>query len=546
MNNEYIEECKENAILKKKLEIELLQTKSAFLPIETSTFENNVYLSTFPGTLESHELVMEWIRELRLGNDYKDVLIHQISSHEAFIALYAVNSLRRNKNPNFLYYHGVVEIKGEESLLSIKEQIKKSPKLESIEKSTYYALTEDLFTEEENYDMFSLSFRDVCEKENWIVIVSYYISILLALSNANKDILYTNYDLNLDNIMMRNMNNPIFDVEYNFNNSNVWVTNYGYVPTITRYSKSYTKVYVENVLKSFGYNNISQIPYEPKGIYCDRGFVISDAYALLMYILECTHEKNIEAYEKIKIFHNFFSKDEPNKHFKSRYFVPYFDKTSNMTIERYIKYILKIYPEFVLSEPKNDVLRCIGFNLEIKSKTLDYYTIKNTIQLYDYIKYYTSFVNPENESILFEIVDRGIKHYNKYYEKDNVNNDIDRINTIEFELYQHSVLFEFPENIDIMDNPKYIRIFSEYINSCIKYFNTWERVRIGMKIMTYLEKNSELIKDMNQSYKKVIDDNEEYYLDMYRNLINIRQKFRNNLSLYKKYKNQILFLETLE
>jgi hypothetical protein len=522
MDEQYLIECKENAIWKKNLELEILHNHSISIPIASSEFENYVYFN--PNSLESRELVMEWVRDVRLGSNYKDMLYHQISSHEGFMGLYTLNSLRQSKNPNFLYLHGITGVKEKENTI-------------------FYALSEDLFYEE---DIFSLSFRDICSKENWVSILNYYLSLLHSLSDANKKIQYSNYDLNVDNIMMRNMNSAIFDVEYIFDDKSIWVTNYGFIPTITRFSKSYCKIPIGNIPKSFGYNNISQIPFENKGIYCDRGFVITDAYSILMGILETTYKSNIEAYNKLKILHLFFFKDEPHLLFKDRYFLHYRENTSQLDINNYIKFIYKKFPEFLSFSPKNDVIRCIGSKLEIKSKSLDYYSVKNTIQLYDFLNYYTNMINEYNENDITDIINKGIVYYNKFYEKENGKKDYNRFLSIEFLLQQRNFIFEAPEEILIYNTKDFNEVYQSYIENCIYYFNCWERLKTGIKIYDYLKSNSDLIKSLNEKFNSMYTLNFEYYDSVYKSLIKLRTFLRKNLSLFSSYKKQILFLETLE
>jgi hypothetical protein len=552
MDEKYLEECKENAIRKKKLELEILHTKSLTVPIESSIFENYTYFNSSPGTLESYELVMEWIRDVRLGANHRNMLFHQISSHEGFVGLYALNSLRRNKNPNYLYFHGIVEIKGKETTeypMSPKNKASPvaSPKIDYDDivrnNSTFYTLSEDLFSDEA---MFEYSFKDICVKDNWIMIMSYFLSLVLSLYNANKDISYTNYDLNIENIMMKNMSVSMFDVEYNFEDENLWVTNYGYIPTITRFSKSYTKILFENVPKSFGYNNLSQIPFEEKGIYCDRGFIITDVYSLLMGILEATYLHNKDAYNHLKVLLNFFTKEEPVKLFAKRYFIPYCNLTENLRIEDFVKYIFKVYPEFKCYRPKNDVIRCIGTKLEIKSKSIEYYTIKNTIQLYDLIKYYSSFTNEDNSDSVVSIINKSIQYYVKFFEKENLIRDVERLKNILNILSNKSIIFEVPDSPDIFRNKNYSNIFKEYLNHSILYFNTWERLNISIKIMNYIFKSSEIFKEIYENYQKIHSDNKEYYEYMYQNLISFRAFFRRNLNFFRLYKKQVLFLESLE
>jgi len=524
MQEQYIEECKINALRKKELELQLLHNKSVILPILNSSFENYIYFSSSPGSIESNEIIMEWIRDVRLGLNPNKYLIHQISSHEGFVCLNTINLLRKNKNPNYIYYHAVAEIKDEKS-------------------SSFYTLSEDLFEEE---DIFNLSFRDICETESWETILEYYIALLLSLYNANKDVNFANYDLNLDNIMMRKVSNNKFDVEYEFDDRIIWITNNKYVPTMTRFSKSYINIFIEEIPKSFGYNNISQLPFETKGIYCDRGFVISDAYTLLMHILEFTYEKNKEVYEKLKPLLSFFTKKQPTELFSNRYFLPYLDKTENLNLKDYITYVYKNYKELFKFNPVNDVLKCIGYKLEVKSKSLEYYTIKNTVQLYDLIRYFSDFITEDNKEDIIYIINKSINYYSKFYEKDNIKRDLERIEEIEDCLKNHNVIFEAPEYLSILKSPRYSKILTNYINSCVLYFNTWERLKIGIKIMSYLCSTSPIFKELYDKYVEIMENNKDYYHTMYINLINIRKIFRNDINLIIQYKTQILFLESLE
>lgn len=524
MQEQYIEECKTNALRKKALELELLHNKSVILPILNSSFENYIYFSSSPGSIESNEIIMEWIRDVRLGLNPNKYLIHQISSHEGFVCLNTINLLRRNKNPNYIYYHAVAEIKDEKG-------------------SNFYTLSEDLFEED---DIFNISFRDICEKEKWETVMEYYISLLLSLYNANNDVNFANYDLNLDNIMMRKVSDANFDVEYEFDDRIVWITNKGYVPTMTRFSKSYINISIDGIPKSFGYNNVTQLPFETKGIYCDRGFIISDAYTLLMYILESTYEKNKDVYEKFKPLLHFFTKKEHIELSSDRYFLPYLDKTENLNLKDFITYIYKIYKELFKFNPSNDVLKCIGYKLEVKSKSLEYYTIKNTVQLYDLIRYFSEFITEDNKEDIICIINKSINYYTKFYEKDNIKRDLERINEIDECLKNHNVIFEAPDCLDILKNTRYSNILLKYINSCILYFNTWERLKIGIKIMSYLCSTSPIFKELYDKYVEIMENNKDYFHTMYINLINIRKIFRADINLIKQYKNQILFFESLE
>ena len=92
--------------------------------------ETKVFLPTLPGSLENTELILEWIREIRDKDEtmkLEHIFENEISSHEGFVSICALNNLRRNHIPNFMYYYGVLEKDGkyyaitEEFAASFKE-----------------------------------------------------------------------------------------------------------------------------------------------------------------------------------------------------------------------------------------------------------------------------------------------------------------------------------------------------------------------------------------------------------------------------------------
>ena len=265
-----------------------------------------------------------------------------------------------------------------------------------------------------------------------------------------------------------------------------------------------------------------------------------------MEILETTYKHNNKAYINLKRLSKFFFKEEPTEKFSGKYFIPYYDETSKLDIDTFISFILRLYPEFLSFKPKNDVLRCIGNNLEIKSKTFNYYSVKNTIQLYDFIKYYTTLMDDYNDSEIITLLNNGIQHYNKFYEKENTIKEYNRNLSIEFNLFNHNKLFIPPDSIEIYTNESFLKTFKSYTENCIYYYNCWERLNVGMKIYKYLKDNSELFKFFDENFKHIYDNNIDHYNLLYQNLIEYRTFLRKNMDLFLHYKNQIIFLETLE
>lgn len=529
-DGKYINDCILNAKRKFDLELDLLYTKSTTLPITVNDFPSLLCFSTLPGSLESTNMVNEWIMNMRLEGLSDEEILNgsNVTPHDAFVTLYALNSLRRHKIPNFLFYHAVIESKMDD------EEVCKN----------FITLNEYNFGEETEEDW--CNFEEICEECAFEEILSYFVSILFSLYNAHKEFEYTHYELSPTNIIMKPIHNYPFDVEYNYDGMTCWVTNYGYVPLITNHNKSYVKVIADEKLKSFGYNDHNVVPFETKGIYTDRGFVITDAYRLLMNILEITRKTDIKIYNKFRPIFEFFYKDDPIKFLNRNFFIPYYTKIANLNLNDFIRHIITIYPWVVSIDSKYDVLRCIGNKLEIKSRSFSYYSIKNSIQLYDFLKFYSHYSDENNRKSIQKIMNEGIDFYTKFFENENLKKEKNLQQKMRDFLYDHPTLYEISDNFDIFETNKYTKILIEYLETSVGYVNTWEKVKIKYKIFYYIKMCNDEYGFLAEDYKKMIDDNQIYYDMLYQSLINIRSMFRSNLHLYSKFSQQILFLETLE
>ena len=539
----YIEECKRNSSKKSEIELELLYSKNFNLPISSNMLETKVFLPTLPGSLENTEIILEWIREIRDKDEavkLEDIFENEISRHEGFVSICALNNLRRNHIPNFMYYYGVLE--KDNKYYAITEEFATSFK--EIRNINIEKYDETSSIESINSEVF-MDFDYICENEDPTTVLSYFLCILMTLYTANKEFNYTNYSLTCKAITMKFITASTFDVEYKFEGDTLWISNNKYIPLIKDNSTSYVKLVVDDTLKSFGYNNLEDIPYEAKGVHCDKGFVITDAYKLLIDIMEVTKISNPEVYDKFVPLYSYFSKESPDKCFGKNNFIPYYSKTSDLHIRRFIKYTLNIYPDLVSVVPKNDVLRCIGTNLVVKSKHLNYYTIRTVIQLYDFLKYYSFHSNESNTNIIQDLVNFGMTYYSRYFEKKNLKRETNIQQKIRDILYNQSTLFEVPFDIKILQNEKYTEILCKFLKSSVTYYNTWDKSKTKYKIFDFLRKTNPDYELIFEDYCKMMNDNYEYYQNITNNLIEIRDMFRQNLHLYKNYTKEIIFLESL-
>lgn len=494
----YIKASKINALSKKDLEAQLLNRKRSLLPITFSNSPTYVYYNPDDYNLESDELVNEWVRDLRINDEDRETLMHNVSGHDAFTTLFSLNNLRKAGVPNFLYYHGVVNFN-----------------------DNFFALSEDVFNKE--YKTWP-TFTEICKKESFKTILEFYISVLLAIYTANHKFEYTHYGLTCDNIIMKPVENTNFDVEYTFRNKTVYITNKNYIPIITGQEKSYVRLNIDGTDKSFGYNNVDEIPFEFKGIYCDRGFAIADAYTLLNSILEVLKEYNMEAFEKFRELSSFFN---GYVNLTDDKFLLYHNGTKDIHLGDYIAYMLLKEETIIKFESKSALLRCSGIQLEIKNNSNEYYTYKNLIQFYDYCRIYNKFVINDSENNLIK------KELIKY-------------ETLKTALSLRPIIYQFPKNKSLISNKKYIDVMTSNIAELIDYYNNWERLKTSLLIIGTLSRSIEPLQDIALSYNELAVENKVYYKVIISQFIILKNLTRENKDIYNTLIKYVLFLESIE
>ncbi len=522
---------------------------------------SKLYLSTFPGSLENNERVMEWIRNIRylasispnevnfassitqLRKDYYGADTFRIKAptldpdeagkisperldcltHEAFVGLFGLNPLRKKGIPNFAYVYG-----GFESCPPIiNPETKKilpwgSPDIPS--DMIFYTIFENTnFTE---------TLNESCKNDTYDVILSYFLQVVLALKAAHDYCKYTHYNLHTRNVVLRRTGlipSPI-EIEYQLDDSKsskVYIKSpKGAIATIQEFSTNYIYINVDGKPQGFGYNNYDNIPFDDKGIYNDKSFVIGDVYKLLLHILAYTYMENKVAYSHLKAMFTFFSLEpleEVFKHQKDTYFhLPYDEKTATLKIEDFIALILKKYENSgiisKISSKSIAPLRTSGNCFEkdeefLKvAKNYEMYCIpRTTIQLYDFIKYYAGLHSDTKDPKYIELINKTAEMFEKEF-TDTINEtEQARLESISAVLNSRFILQEIPYNVNILSKESFRELYMGFISKCILYINTWERLKTGIKVLEFIEKGGSMFKQLYSNYTDLYNKNKTFY-----------------------------------
>ena len=584
---EYKKLRKEEAKTNRKLEKDLLSTKSFvnftqeeslnfYESIDVEKYLNNpeiipyklqelslmgcnkVYLSSIPGSFEYNEKISEWFRNFRflcIENKTNKIFSESINTfkhsifendgfivktpkidleetiseeksdsliHEAFIGIYALNSLRKKGIPNFAYIYNGFDTHYplyKESKVN-KSKIYCNPKESS--NSVFCFLYE-------NID-YSHTLFDVCKTSNFEVILGFYLQILFALKSSNDYFDYAHYDLHSKNVLIRNVANDYFDIEYDIEDGKkIWIRSQtGTVATIIDYSTSYIALKADEKICNFGYNNYDEVPFEQVGIYTNKGFVISDAYKLLLHILICTYLSNRPVFDKLKIILSFFTSESPENciiNQKETFFhLPYYNKTKELKLVDFIKFILKKFENSSIIQYKSSGknLKCIGNTLEANSlyyKNNLYYIPSNMIQLYDFIKYYANMYNETKDQRYIGIINQTALSFEKEYRHEVSRIEKIRLQSLSNILNSRFILYEVSYNINILKCESFKNTIYNHIEKCLYYVNSWERLKTGLKILEFIEKGGEMFKSYYVEYTELFNKNKKFYEGIRQNLL---------------------------
>jgi hypothetical protein len=601
-NSEYVTQKKKDAVLQRKLEKEILTSKCIYnlLPEDTTRFYSKVnsnkmteyteynnydiglmdvglsgcsklYLSTFPGSLENNERVMEWIRNVRylasispnevdfassitqLRKDYYGSDTFKIKapaldpdesgkisperldclSHETFVGMFGLNPLRKKGIPNFAYVYG-----GFESCPPII-----SPETKKILPWGSSDVPSDMifYTIFENTNSIE-TLNESCKNDTYDIILSYFLQVVLALKSAHDYCKYTHYNLHTKNVVLRRHNSAptlnTIEIEYVLDEmkspvSKVYIKSpKGNIATIQEFSTNYIHINVDGKPQGFGYNNYDNVPFDDKGIYNDKSFVIGDVYKLLLHILASTYMENKIAYSHLKVMFTFFSLEPLEEVFKNQkdtYFhLPQNEKSEALKIEDFIALVLKKYEssgiisktpsKYSTKPPYVSVLKTSGNCFEKDesfmkiAKQYDMYCIpRSTIQLYDFIKYYAGLYADTKEQKCIELINKTAEMFEKEFTESVNETEQTRLESISAALNSRFILQEIPYNVNILSKESFKETYMGFISKCILYMNTWERLKVGIKVLEFIEKGGSMFKQLYKNYTDIYNKNKPFY-----------------------------------
>jgi hypothetical protein len=586
-NEEYANERKKQAIVNRKLEKDILESKCIqnlypedmlkfYTKINSSKMTENseynnydtglldvalsgcskIYLSTHPGSLENNERILEWIRNIRylvstypnefdfaksitkLRQDFYGMDTFYIKAprldvddsdtisperldclaHEAFIGLYGLNPLRKQGIPNFTYIYGAFESSPpiiEPESKKIMPWGIKTPSNDQI----FYSIFENLNIYE--------SLNESCRTDTYEIILGYFLQVLFALKAANDYCKFTHYNLHTKNVILRKHISSSIDIEYTFGDKKYWIKSpKGIIATIQEFSTSYIHINVDNKPGDFGYNNYDNIPFDHTGIYSNKSFVIGDVYKLLTHILASTYLENKVAYTNLKGMFTFFSNEpieEVFKHQKETFFhIPHCDKTEKLNIDDFISFVLKKYDGNSIIQKKEtssmNVLRTSGTCFEkdqgyinITKKYSLYCVPKSTIQLYDYIKYYASLYSETKDKKYLSLINQTAEIFETEFTDEVNESEHQRLESISSTLSSRFILQEIPYNANILKKDSFKEVYMTYISKCVLYYNTWERLKTGIKVLEFIEKGGSMFKNLYKTYNEIYNKNKAFY-----------------------------------
>jgi hypothetical protein len=515
---------------------------------------SKLYLSTYPGSLENNERVMEWIRNIRflvsknlhsvelaesitkLKENYYGMDTLSIKSprldpnengeisserldyltHEAFVGIFGLNPLRKMGIPNFLYLYGAFE-SSPPIIENLSKRILSWGKNEVVEDQITYNIFENYSDKE--------TLHDSCKNDTYDTILGFFLQCLFALKAANDFCKFTHYNLHSKNVLLQKHSTTPFDIEYNYEGKKIYIKSIrGRIATIQEFSTSYIYVNVDSSPNGFGYNNYNDVPFDDRGIYNNKDFVIADAYKLMMYILATTYTENKIAFSQLKVLFSFFSSEKIEEIFekqKENYFhLPKYEKTEEFKLTNFINFILKTFESSKVFSRSctSAVLKTSGTCFEkdedyIEStKKIDYTCIPcSTIQLYDYIKYYASLYSETKNKKYVEMINRIAEIFEKEFSEKINEVERNRLDSITSTLSSRFVLHELPYNVNILKKESFVELYKDFISKCVFYMNTWERMKTGIKILEFIEKGGTMYKSLFNSYNELQNKNKNFY-----------------------------------
>ena len=256
--------------------------------------------------------------------------------HESFIGLYGTNKLRKYI-PNFSYVYGFIK-----STVPMIYKNKIITWCDCPSRSYNYIVYENINP--------SVKLNEYIKTCNGKQFLNIYLQVVLSLMLADKLIGFTHYDLNHNNILIRQLEEPI-TIEYEKYKikTNVIATIIDYGMSLIKYNNEYYGVR-SNTTRSYGiYDNIT--------------YIMQDCYRLLMSCIIISHDSdNNKVFGECKKIFKFFTSDNSYKNIvksikeqsKCYFAIPMY----NFNMENFVQHIgiNDINDEKIIKNPKFNML----------------------------------------------------------------------------------------------------------------------------------------------------------------------------------------------
>lgn len=443
-------------------------------------------------------------------------------AHEAFVGLYAINSLRAII-PNFMYTYGLM---AENKFINRKfPQYVKTISYLTLNDDDDKAAYKKLHLVVESIDK-SVSLDDFIMKidVNFNIFINVFMQILYALENAQHLIDFTHYDLHSGNILISKKTGLSNEILYQRANGENRYVSGNYLATIIDFG--FTHVKVDN--KDYGinrnyYSGNKNALHPLFDIYKLLGFI---SYNYLTYNSKPEIEKFNLFLEKVW---QIFTPDIPWKTLVTEQRELRYNYVKNIDKNPYLMSVFVEQVEDILEENfsinftkkiSDNILYCNNTNCKNNDEILEYENLKiNNTSFTDIISVYDYYHYASNDITVLEFV---IHYVTTDYFKSSFKNEFNKFNKLLDNLYDNLIKASNLLKVNSMN----------VIN--IKYKNTATNIANGVytiiEILHYINQINFDIKILNFYVVKVfdiIDDNtikhqyNEFIKSYYQNYNNI-------------------------
>jgi hypothetical protein len=303
------------------------------------------------------------------------------SIHEYIVGAFALNNLR-SYLPNFAYVFGTFDCAS--PVIGLEKEIDTWC---GFQPGVHYVLYENVNP--------SVTLGDLNKTISFPLFLNYYLQVLLALRLAHKKYDFTHYDLHDQNVLVRALGRPV-SLEYETPRGVSYLETEG-IATIIDYGQSHVKIGGKN----YGYFGL-----EAYGPTASHSFPIFDAYKLLLMSMRTMFNNDNPAWQQASSILRFFTTENPVQVIKSQskfyYSLPRTKQTLALSLDELIDYILKIYPQSMVTTSLYPLLKCKAARCQSPRAALKALELSPTPKAGDMIELYDLATKYEQEGRIGE------------------------------------------------------------------------------------------------------------------------------------------------